>query len=181
MKKKFWKTVVFVLAIIGLYNVATCSIMLYPEPKNYNFFRYSGPITEEELQSFLPVWEKFVEKYADNAGISEISLTQGLPAEIMPLGMKLWLRNQNWDINRFFYVEQRLHDVVNYVYLKRHAKEVIEVMESAYERESNKDMRENICNVIAIQEELLNNKKANNSETLIIEKHLNEIIRVIEN
>lgn len=181
MKKKLIKTIILILAIIGLYDVTTCSVMLYPEHKIHNDFRYSGPITAEELDSFLPIWKDFLVEYADSAGVSEVSLTPKLPSDAMPLKMKLWLKNRDWNVNRFFIVEQRLRDIVNYIYIKRHAKEVIEVMTTALETEKDPAMRENIQNVIASQNEILNSNKANNPETLLIESRLDDIIKVIEN
>lgn len=181
MKKKFIKTIILILAILGLYDVATCSIMLYPEHRVKDNLKYSRAISAEELDSFLPVWKDFMVEYADSAGISEISLTQKLPSEALSPQMKRWLKKKDWDVNRFFFVEQRLHDIVNYVYIKRHAKDVIEVMTAALKTEKNPAMKENIKNVIASQQEILDNKKINNPETLLIENRLDEIIKVIEN
>ena len=180
MKKKFIKTIILILSIIGLYDVATCSVMLYPEHKIKQGFN-GGAISEKELDEFLPVWSKFIKKYADNAGVSEVSLTQKLPSEALPLKIKIWLKANGWDVNRFFYVEQRLRDDVNYIYIKRHSADVIEVMSKAMENEKNPNSRENIKNVISMQKEIIDSPKLNTPEMLLIERRLDDITSAMEN
>jgi len=179
MKKKIERTIILFLALIGLYHVTTCSIMLYPETKEEKIIKYSGPITQDELASFLPLWREFFSKYADKTDFSSISFTQNLPSDVLPFNMKLWLRSKGWETNRFFFVEQRLRDIINYINMKRHAKDVISIMNEALDKEKNASTRENIKNVIATQQNVLDEQKSNAQEIALVEKHMNDIINVI--
>ena len=178
MKKKIQKTIILFLALIGLYNVTTCSVMLYPMTREEKIVRYSGQITESELKSFLPLWSEFYAKYGEDADFAEVSLTQKLPSEILPISMKLWLRFRGWETNRFFYFEQRLREILNNINMKRHAKDVIAVMNESLKNESDKATRENIKSVIATQQNILDHQ-TDTPETVLVEKYINDVINTI--
>lgn len=179
MKKKIERTIILFLALVGLYNVATCSVILYPETRDEKVRRYSTPITESELKSFLSLWREFYAKYGEETYFTEVSLIQKLPSEILPINMKLWLRFKGWDTNRFFYFEQRLREILDNINMKRHAKDVISVMNDSLKNENDKAMRENIKSVIATQQNILDNQTTNAEETALVEKYMNDVINVI--
>ena len=180
MKKRIFKFVVLCLTLLGLYDVVTCSVMIYPAQKGKNLMQYKGPVSKEEMQIFLETWEEFMVKVGQEEGFSALSFTEQAPSKVLPEEMVTWLNKKRWDVDRFFYAEQRMYDILDDVYLKRHAQDVEKILKESLKSEGNPALRENMESIIAKQEELLNSRRVNSEEFKFIEKHFNEIQKVLD-
>ncbi len=180
MKKKMFKLIVLCLSIWGLVNVVTCSVMVYPEARKIGM-NHNTDITEEELLEFMPLRKEFVQKYADNSSVSEISMDNKKPSEVLSFKMRFWILMHNWQTDRFFYVEQRLYDLLNLIYIKRHAFDVIATLSKSLEAEKDTSTIQNMKKIIAEQIEILNSSKMNNSEMRLAEKYFEELDQMFSN
>ncbi len=83
--------------------------------KPYNEPPVAGQkIDAYELNEFLSLWSKIMQGPL-NKYIKQISLSSR--AEY-PTRVVKWLEAQNWNVERFFYNEQRLHELLDYVNLR---------------------------------------------------------------
>ena len=72
-------------------------------------------ISHRELDAFLNIWSKLMQsRFAGNFNKKSLSMKTEYPSSL-----KKWLRLQYWDINRFFYDEQRIRDLLEYVDIKQ--------------------------------------------------------------
>ena len=72
-------------------------------------------ITHDELNDFLYVWANMMQS-SFGKSFSSKSLKSG---DKYPEGLQKWLALQYWNIDRFFYDEQRIRDLLEYVEIKR--------------------------------------------------------------
>ena len=73
-------------------------------------------LSSDELNAFLNIWSKMmVSRYAENFDGKSLQKNGKYPR-----GLKTWLNLQYWDINRFFYDEQRIRDLLKYSDVKHH-------------------------------------------------------------
>lgn len=180
MKKTFMKYIILLLSVIGLYHLATCSLIRYPSDNGNEKF-YTAPITEDEVQAFLPVWKKFRKKYTDVIGASEVSFSNKSTTEAMPGSISFWLRRKNFEPNRFFFIEQKIYDIAHRIYLQKHSKDVVALLQKSLEKEQSKSSKENIQNIIKTQENVLSLNNINPDELAIVQKHYTEIMDILQN
>lgn len=179
MKKKLFKFVVLCLSIWGLYNVATCSVVEYPSRNIAQIYNYTKPITDEDIKSFLPVWQEFSKKRAADEDLAAVSFSNKLPSEVLPFTAVLWLKHRGWEANRFFFVEQRLYDLAKMVYLKRYAGDVVYILTKSLETEKDEEMRENMQKIIDEQSAVLKMGEQNKEELQAVENNLQSIVDIM--
>ena len=179
MKVRILKAVILLLSVVGLYDVATCSIVRYPEKYKVQE-KYDTPLTEEDVVAFVPVWQEFNDEFGDKVNLSELSLSNKLPAETIPYSAGLWLKSKGWSANRYFYVEQRIYDIMHHIYLRKHSLDIIDVMKKSLATETDTAARENINNIITAQEEILNNLSISPGEMEAVETHYAEILQLMD-
>lgn len=87
-------------------------------------------IEPEEMNKFLPVWSEYLASDVSKIGAGQISLTMGKASEKFPLKTIHWLKDRDWDADRFFYVEQRLKAIVKSAFLQEHIRATVHVLQS---------------------------------------------------
>ena len=179
MKKTIAKYIMLLLSIIGLYHLATFSFIKYPST-TIEEKMYSAPITEEEVAAFLPVWRKFRKKYNNVIGASEVSFSDKNTTDVMPVKISFWLKKKNFEPNRFFFIEQRIYDIAHRIYLQKHSKDVVDLLQKSLEKEQSASSKENIKNIIKTQENVLSLKTINPDELAIVQKHYTEIMAILQ-
>ena len=71
-------------------------------------------ISFDELDAFLNVWSKLMQsRFAEDFNKKSLNIKGEHPKNL-----KKWLKLQYWDIERFFYDEQRIRDLLEYVDIK---------------------------------------------------------------
>lgn len=75
-------------------------------------------IDAAELNEFLNLWSRMLHSSLRQQ-ITQISLYSG---KQYPQDISNWLNNHNWNVERFFYDEQRLHELVDCVNLQENLK-----------------------------------------------------------
>lgn len=80
-------------------------------------------IDAAEMSSFLNLWSRMLQGPLKDY-VGQISLASG---NSYPSALVNWLDAQNWNTERFFYNEQRIHELVDYVNLRANLKSNIEL------------------------------------------------------
>ena len=70
---------------------------------------------KKELNAFLDLWSRMMHSSLKDE-VSQISLKKDNDC---PYALKAWLKAQNWSVERFFYDEQRLRDIIKCAELKK--------------------------------------------------------------
>lgn len=134
------------------------------------------PISEREINSFLAVWPKFANSWVSRIGANYLSLTTtDNPEKKMPYITRIWINRQGWEVNRFFYVEQRLKAIVASLKAEDRANDTIKVLESQLGVQTNPSAVEGIRRLINAQKDLMNIEKVTQAERNSVRPHLNEI------
>ena len=95
-------------------------------------------ITYNELNDFLDVWERMIHSsFGENFKSSSLKSKQPYPKELQK-----WLRLQHWDIKRFFYVEQRIKDLMEYVEVRNQLRDNTKIIKSS--QINLNEMKENL-------------------------------------
>ena len=123
-------------------------------------------LTHSELNAFLEVWgymmqSSFKEKFKGTS-----LKTDGQ----YPKGLQKWLRIQHWDINRFFYVEQRIKDLVEYVEVKKQLDDNAKIAKAS---------RINLNDMNTTLRKRLDANSYSNNELNLIETNLYQITEIL--
>lgn len=85
-------------------------------------------ITHKELNAFLTVWGNMMQ-----SSFREKFTSSSLKAEGKhPKCLQTWLEIQHWNIDRFFYDEQRIKDLVEYVDVKHQLSDNAKISRSSH-------------------------------------------------
>ena len=77
----------------------------------YEMSENGHEISHSELDSFLNIWSKLMQsRYSGDFNKRSLSMKTEYPSSL-----RKWLKLQYWDIERFFYDEQRIRDLLEYV------------------------------------------------------------------
>ncbi len=138
------------------------------ENKRYMEMPVAGQkFTSDELEEFLYVWSKM-----NNSSLRGILGQLSLKSKYeYPKELVKWLEVQNWNIDRFFYNEQRLTELIFFVNLKR----------SIAEHEKMQQITNvNLQNIIKEQQEILKKSSFDDDEIELITKNFVEINKFME-
>ena len=123
-------------------------------------------ITHLELTNFMDIWYKMTEtKYAKNYNIKSLKSSNRYPK-----GLITWLKLQDWDIDRFFYDEQRIQDLLKHVDLKHQLED---------DREIDANSGINLDDIINDLEKTLRSTSFNEEEIALIEINRYEISKLM--
>ena len=99
-------------------------------------------ITQVELNDFLGVWSNMMQSsYKDSIKDSSLTTTPSYPKTF-----KSWLYVQHWSIERFFYTEQRIRDLLKYAEIKTRLADNKKIASKSATnlRNMNKDLEERL-------------------------------------
>lgn len=138
------------------------------------------PIGKGEMNSFLDVWEDYVNSWISNIGVRQLSLTTSTrPDKKMPYLTKAWLNRRGWEVDRFFYVEQRMRAIVKTLEAEDRAQKTIDLLEKQMKYETSGGSIENIKRLIAYQESIINIEKVTKKEKEMVRPRLEEISKLL--
>lgn len=133
-------------------------------------------VSPEEMDAFLQVWSEYMHDKISRQSSRQISLSTKEPSS----ELVKWLNKRGWDVERFFFVEQRLASVVKSAFLKKHSVDTIKVLEIQLAAEKDPQIRANIENVIKSQQQLMNVEKVSDGEINMVLPDLNNISEILE-
>lgn len=124
-------------------------------------------ISISELDSFLNIWSKLMQsRFAGNFNKKSLNMKSGYPKNL-----KKWLELQYWDIERFFYDEQRIRDLLEYVDARLQLEENKEI--------SRKSGKINLHGIIKNLEQRLEASSFNEKELDLIEANRYQIAEIL--
>ena len=124
-------------------------------------------ISHSELNEFLNIWSKLTQSYYGDSFKGK-SLKK---ASEYPNGLQKWLRLQYWDINRFFYDEQRIRDLMEYIDVKQQLEDSKKITRS--------HTKINLNNIISDLEKRLDVNSYKQTELELIEVNRYQIDEVL--
>ena len=129
-------------------------------------------ITPKEVNAFLDVWPEFLQTNAANGEASQLSLANGKASEVLSPSLKRWFEVKGWDVDRFFYVEQRLRAIIKTEMLLSNIQNNKKLLEKG--RDSN------LKNIINEQERQVNAEKVSTEELEMIRPVLYKVSKILE-
>lgn len=157
-----------------------------PRLGKINLYGFDNPprigeaITYPETVSFLQLWSEFMQKDISRYGLLQISLTNTIPSEGFSPQLVRWLKNEGWDADRFFYVEQRLKAAVKTAYLKENLKNNRNILQHMSKHGPDKITYENMLEIVESQEQQLNVEKVRPEELILVSQDLYTIKDVLD-
>lgn len=138
------------------------------------------PLTREEINSFMRVWGDYKYSWVSKIGIQQVSFTTSRRAsKKVPYVTRAWLYRKGWDVDRFFYVEERLKAIVITLEAEDRANKTAELLEKQYEVETNPLSKENIRKLIDYQKNLLNIERVTRAERDMVRPYLKDISELL--
>ena len=135
--------------------------------KPYNKMSSNGhEISASELNSFLDVWAKMVQSPIGD----KVSLKSLKSKRHYPRMLKSWLKLHNWDTERFFYDEQRIRDLMEYIDAKQHLEDNRKISKTSYI---------NLNDIISNLEKRIETKSFNEDELELIENNKYQISEIL--
>lgn len=122
-----------ILAILIVMTAFRCEISQtsYDRAKKviqYKQSLYNNTISAHELSEFIEIWPKYKE-FSKEYDIY-VPFMQVKPSDSINIKLKLWFTYHNWDVDRFFYVYQRLYSILQIIKIKRDAAELVKQLEN---------------------------------------------------
>ncbi len=173
------KLLVLIFSMAFLYFVMGLPIVQFSDAgrkADKQVINRSEILTASEIESFLTVWERFMQTETGREGLHQVSLSNGKPSDVLPRPLIRWLREQGWNANRFFYVEQRLEAIVKTALLIDN----IEANKRILNRSNSPEMSINIRHIIEEQERSLIAEKVSQQEIDIVYPRLYEIEQILK-
>lgn len=124
-------------------------------------------ISHKELDAFLAVWSEMFYSYWGRTFDGK-SLKDN---QKYPKGLEKYLRMQSWDIERFFYDEQRIRDMMEYVDIQQKLKDSKQIAKSG--------VRINLNDIISDMEKRLDTSSFDKKELELIEVNKYQIEEIL--
>ena len=127
------RLMMLVLCVCLIFSVLKCQVAelgweRFKEEIAEKQQKYTEKISAEELDDFISSWAQFKKLgWADDLMVSyKISS----PSKFMDWKIKIWFVYHKWDADRFFYVQQRLSALLYTLSVRRHAEELISMLQN---------------------------------------------------
>jgi len=130
-------------------------------------------ITDREVNAFLELWPVFLQTNAARKAVAQLSLANGKASEVLSAPLKRWFEVKGWDVDRFFYIEQRLRAIIKTEMLLTNIQSNKKLMD--------KGKDENLKNIVTEQERRINTEKITPEELEMIRPVLYKVNKILEN
>ncbi len=162
-----WGRLAIYGAIVFLILGLSCSRRyIYDTPQ-----KNAEQLTPNEINAFLELWPEYLQTNASKSEPQQISLTTGYPSEKYSPQLRRWFEYKKWNIDRFFYVEQRLKAIVKTEMLLNNI--------SANKKMAAQGER-NLHPIIAEQEKRVGAEKVTDEELEMVRPVLYKIHQILE-
>ncbi len=183
MHKKIKRLSVLLLACLLLAKVLSGRLVDYslPEvPSRCPPMQSTKEISADELSHFLKTWTAYFENKIDLDEPDKVSLSTDKPSQKASWRAKMFFDHNCWDMDRFFYVEQRVRSIVNTVYLKKHTVGVIEVLHQLMAQEGDQAKRAAYQEMINMQEMIANIEHVSDDEVNMVKGREEKIREILD-
>lgn len=178
LTKETKRYIILALVFLFLIKVLSCSIV--PQTDKHAEQRCKPmnskkQITLSETEEFLDLWSEYINKGYDKAVSDKISLMDGDIESNIPISLQLWFNNKCWTADRFYYVEDRLKAAIRTLYLKRHAENILEILNE----QKNEDNAEQYDQMIEMQNKIANIENISELELDFVKKLEDQIVSTL--
>ncbi len=93
---------------------------------------YTSEITKSELNEFMKLWPQF-----KDLGLAEdlvVSYKVEKPSKFVDWKSKVWFVYNRWDVDRFFYVQERANALLQTLKVRRDARLIMDMLEDRNEQ-----------------------------------------------
>lgn len=130
-----------------------------------------------EMESFLKIWSEYLDEDISEIGISQLSIGEGGLSAKLPKKVLAWFTKRSWNIDRFFYVEQRMKSIVKAATLKKQSINNIKLLEEL--RKNDAQAVSGIERLIREQEEAYKVEQVSDDEIAMVTTRLKEISDIL--
>ena len=174
--KKHWKIWLIFLVLFLAYSGTVIFKSLLKPDATCAPQATTVEISEDELTRFLEAWPNFIA--ADyNQDMASLKLEKA--TDQLSWRAKYWLGRRCWTPERFLYIEERLNQMLQALYLRQHADAVISILEEELVNEKDEHQRVAYQNMIEAQKQIGLAGKISENELEMTERHLAEIRNVL--
>lgn len=174
VKSSLWRYALLIWSMVLLFFVLQCHVSdtQWSLSKNDIARRkalYTDALSVEEVEHFMTSWPEFKE-----LGFSEYT-SQNTPlisAQKINWSAQIWFVYHRWDAERFFYVKQRIVEIMEEIKRRELAESLIEALEKTPDSPGVQAM-------IELQNKILENDKYSVSELLIIKSRQNKLKKML--
>ncbi len=170
---RYKKQIILILAFLLVLKVLSCRLVDYDTPIYDSKCQPMSTlvvINEQELNSFLKLWQEYMNKGLYKDVPDKVSLLSENFTAKLPVRVNVWLNKNCWTAERFYYVEQRLQAILRTIYLKQHADEVKKVLSEQMEQEKDEDRIATYQDMINKQDEIANIENVTDAEINLVKK-----------
>lgn len=131
-------------------------------------------LTAHEVDNFLALWSEFLQT-SMSRNLPQMSLSSGVPSQILSGTALRWFAGHGWNVDRFFYVEQRLRAAVKTAQLMQH----LEANRKLSHTINDQNYR-NMEQIISEQERKINAEKLTVDELALVSGNLYQINAILD-
>ena len=180
--KRAHKKIINILVFIGLAYFVTRP-MYYPgvgdnpRPRRISvqFQPKDEIVSFKEMDDFLVLWSEFLEQdFASNNMIALLSTNAAANKKVSSRAQK-WIKKQNWDVDRFFYVGRRLNSIVKACRLKLLAKKTRDSLRLQLDQTKNELVQNSIIRLMDEQSQMYKSENVSEGEIEMVMPHLDNV------
>lgn len=176
------KLIILIFTLIALLAVLTTPLQRMGKFNNFDEAPQVGElVTFNEMDDFLRLWSIYLRKKFTKSTISQISMTQAKASEVASPRLKRWLWTEGWNVDRFFYVEDRLRSIVKTAYYRANINANKEILKQKTVAGYYHGDAGSLAKIIKKQEETqVDNEKITDEEVAIVAGNLDKIVDILE-
>lgn len=177
--KKRNKRIILVVSLLLLINFVFSPVPTPERKKIAESVQYvNTPIINPiEMESFLKIWSEYLHEDISEIGISQLSIGEGGLSAKLPKRVIAWFTKRSWNVDRFFYVEQRMKSIVKASILKKQSVNNIKLLEEL--KKNDAQAVPGIERLIKEQEEAYKVEQVSNEEIAMVTSRLKEISNIL--
>lgn len=184
--KRAHKKIINILVFIGLAYFVTRP-MYYPgvgdnpRPRRISvqFQPKDEIVSFKEMDDFLVLWSEFLEQdFASNNMIALLSTNAVANKKVSSRAQK-WIKKQNWDVDRFFYVGRRLNSIVKACRLKLLAKKTRDSLRLQLDQTKNELVQNSIIRLMDEQSQMYKSENVSEGEIEMVMPHLDNVADIL--
>ena len=184
--KRAHKKIINILVFIGLAYFVTRP-MYYPgvgdnpRPRRISvqFQPKDEIVSFKEMDDFLVLWSEFLEQdFASNNMIALLSTNAVANQKVSSRAQK-WIKKQNWDVDRFFYVGRRLNSIVKACRLKLLAKKTRDSLRLQLDQTKNELVQNSIIRLMDEQSQMYKAENVSEGEIEMVMPHLDNVADIL--
>ena len=184
--KRAHKKIINILVFIGLAYFVTRP-MYYPgvgdnpRPRRISvqFQPKDEIVSFKEMDDFLVLWSEFLEQdFASNNMIALLSTNAVANQKVSSRAQK-WIKKQNWDVDRFFYVGRRLNSIVKACRLKLLAKKTRDSLRLQLDQTKNELVQNSIIRLMDEQSQMYKSENVSEGEIEMVMPHLDNVADIL--